>query len=263
MNKTNWIQTGGVPLKAERLDEMQKSYSIFNALGNIGGNLCIVKGCEDLGTTVTAGVVYIEGELYDFKAGTKTTKVVITAEPQAAQEFKDGSQHVMHTKYFAEFAIDSAPGYEWNTFVRLDPIAVLMARLSELEKKTAVFQTGGGMVLWNKPAAEIPAGWQEVVNWRGRLPVGVDPDQVEYNTLGKAEGIKKKTLAISELPVINPVVDSAFRKGGNLGGGVGLTRNDNDGGPFAPGELIKPFGGGMSFSILNPYRTVYFIEYID
>ena len=33
MNKTNFNQTGGFPLKTERLQEMETAYSVFNSLG--------------------------------------------------------------------------------------------------------------------------------------------------------------------------------------------------------------------------------------
>jgi hypothetical protein len=40
-------------------------------------------------------------------------------------------------------------------------------------KKTAVFQAGRGMVLWNKPAVDIQLDGR-IVDWRGRMPVGFD-----------------------------------------------------------------------------------------
>lgn len=260
MNRTDWIQTGGVPLKAERMDEVQKAYSIFNHLGNIAGNLTILSGCDVAGTNVTDGVVFIDGEVIDFKGSTLSASVIIT-ESTVSKEFKNGELKPLHYKRQAQFGTGTG-SYAWADFVRLDPIASLMLRLNELEKKSAVFQEGGGMVLWNKPALDIPAGWVEVVNWRGRMPVGYDVTQTEFNTMGKQGGSKTHTLSISQLPIVTPEVNTGFRKGSTLGGAIGVTRNDYDGGAYAPGEIIKPFGGNQPHPILNPYRTVLFIEYI-
>ena len=37
----------------------------------------------------------------------------------------------------------------------------------------------GLIALWGKPASEIPAGWREYVNLRGKMPIGLDPDYVK------------------------------------------------------------------------------------
>ena len=59
MNKSNFTQTGGYPLKSERLQEMETAYSVFNSLGQLAGNLTIVSGCVTVGATVSDGFVFI------------------------------------------------------------------------------------------------------------------------------------------------------------------------------------------------------------
>ena len=76
-------------------------------------------------------------------------------------------------------------------------------RLTTLENILAPFIGGGGMVLWNKPANQIPTGWAEVVDWRGRIPVGLDTSQTEFNTVGKTGGSKTVTLLTSNMPPHN------------------------------------------------------------
>ena len=255
MNKTNFIQTGGWPLKSERLQEQQTAYSIFNAYGSLAGNLTIISGCETLGTTVQDGVVYIDGELYDFKSASVTpTSTVIIIETPINRGFKNGVIKTVHTLRYATFGT-AETSWPWSDFKLLDPITELMRRLNVLEKKNAVFQAGGGMVLWNKPANQIPAGWQEVVEWRGRFPVGYDVTQTEFNAMGKQGGQKNKTLSIAEMPqhshniVLFDESGAGAPSGGSPSGasnGTGTTANA---------------GSGQQFSILNPYRTVLFIEY--
>lgn len=270
MNRTNFVQTGGLPLKAERLQELQEAYSIFNNLGYLAGNFAILTGCEVVGTNVSDGVVVMNGEVILFQGGTITENVIIVETP-INKEFKDGTSKPLHFIRYATFGT-SESSVLWSVFKRVDPILTLMARLTSLEKKTAVFQAGGGMVLWNKPAAQIPEGWAEVVNWRGRIPVGMDVTQTEFNTLGKTGGSKKKTIAIGNLPphqhktnwgtstymppdgYDDPEIIGA--SGANSGKKNYLTSAELYNG------TNTPVGAQTQMDVMNPYRTVLFIEFI-
>lgn len=279
MNRSDFILTGGYPLKAERLQELQAAYSIFNALGALAGNLTIISGCTLAGSNVGNGFVYINGELLDFRQAAVTpTSTVVIIEEAVNRGFKNGIVKQVHTIRYATFGTDET-SWLWTDFKRVDAMSVMMARLDVMEKKTAVFQSGGGMLLWNKPANEIPTGWQEVVDWRGRMPVGYDANQSEFNLMGKTGGAKNKTLSIAELP------EHDFKLFSIGEGAAGLTKTyvkstesavvnsygtgwGNDSyvvrGSTTPATLGKSskVGSGQQFSILNPYRVVLFIEFI-
>lgn len=257
MNKSNFIQTGGYPLKAERLQELETAYSIFNSLGALAGEQTIISGCVLTGTVVGNGFVYIDGEVLEFREGAVTaTSTVIIIEEAVDKAFKNGVIKQVHTIRYATFGT-AATSWAWSGFKRLDPIYLMMERLTVLEQKSAVFQAGGGMVLWNKPADQIPAGWQEVEDWRGRMPVGVDYYQTEFETLGKIGGATRKTLSVEEMPEHDHDY-GFFKEGMGNGGGKGY---NPDKGPNNTTKKTDPKGGGQSFSIMNPYRTVLFIEY--
>lgn len=268
MNTLNFNQSVGFPLETNILDEMQTSYSLFNALGAIAGNFSIISGCVLSGSTVADGVVFINGEVLEFKGGIAQAHVIIV-ETKVALEFEDANSHDVIFRRHATFGTATTQ-YPWADFKRsfetkniieeLDKkvpnteLVALNARLLELEKKSAVFQTGGGMVLWNKPVNLIPNGWAEVVDWRGRMPVGLDVSQTEFNTIGKTGGNKSKTLSDNEIPKIHARGSSA-----DIGdpGLLIITAGSQEN----AGIDLNP-GGGQAFSILNPYRTVLFIEYI-
>lgn len=257
MNKSNFILTGGYPLKSERLQELQTAYSIFNSLGALAGNLTVISGCVLTGTVVGNGFVYIDGEVIEFReADGAGTPDVIIIEEAVMRAFKNGVIKQVHTIRYATFGT-AATSWSWSNFKRLDPIVSMMERLGTLEKKTAVFQSGGGMVFWNKPAAEIPVGWQEVVDWRGRMPVGFDGMQPEFDTIGKMGGSKSKTLSINEMPKHSH--SGHVKQGTNTWRGGGDNSGTNA--TSTPGQTDEQ-GGGNQFSIMNPYRTVLFIEYI-
>ena len=252
MNRTNFVQTGGFGVKCERLQELQTAYAIFNQLGFLAGQFAILSGCEVIGTSVSDGYVFMNGEVLPFNAGTLAQDVIIIEVP-ISKEFENGEVKQVHFIRYATFGT-SADMASWSDFKRVDPIITLMARLTVLEKKTAVFQSGGGMVHWNKPANQIPTGWQEVVNWRGRIPVGMDVTQTEFNTLGKQGGDKIRSLTSNNVPA--PTTNAIkFQETPPTGFGIKTGTN----------VWVAPAtnnGGNVPFSILNPYRTVLFIEYI-
>lgn len=258
MNKTNFIQTGGFPVKAERLQELQTAYSIFNHLGNLAGNFAIVSGCAVVGTNVNDGFVVINDELLEFKGGTVSDDVIII-ETASSKEFKNGEVKEVHFERYATFgtSVESFPWADFKRPIQTKEIPLdLVTRLEKLEKKSAVFQAGGGMVLWNKPALDIPEGWAEVTNWKGRIPVGYDVSQIEFNLMGKQGGSKSKTLSISEMPSHTHDIDLVDETGS------GAPAGGNPAGISNGTGKTKSQGAGASFSIMNPYRVVMFIEFI-
>ena len=257
MNLINFVQTGGFPVKAERLQELQTAYSIFNQFGNLAGNLTILSGCVVTGVTVSSGYVVINSEVLPFQGGTLASDVIII-QNESSKEFKNGEVKVVHYERIAVFGT-SEDSFSWANFKRIDPIVSLMTRLEVVEKKAAVFQAGGGMVLWNKPAVDIPIGWAEVINWRGRIPVGYDITQTEFNLMGK-QGGSKDAVVVSHTHTIS--------NSGNVNNGIGggsvankTARWDSGSGSFLNGTISTEGVSGAGKN-LQPYRVVMFIEYI-
>lgn len=274
MNLYIFLQTGGFPMDVNVLDNMQKAYQLFNGLGALAGDLSIIKGCEQTGNTVGNGVVYINGEVLEFRSGIVSDNVVIAEEP-ANSTFENGQIKPTHYVRYATFGV-ATTSYPWSSFKRAFPtkdiaesleskqdktaMTAILERIATLEKKNAVFQSGGGMVLWNKPAAQIPTGWAEVVDWRGRMPIGFNPNDTDFDTVGEIGGAKTHQLTINEMPSHSHSYTSSWEDDGNPGyaletGGTGEMHSNTSGG-------INNTGGGQEFNIMNPYRVVLFIEYV-
>ncbi|WP_300978089.1 hypothetical protein [Flavobacterium sp.] len=118
MNKTNFVQTGGFPLNAERLEELEKAYSIFNAYGALAGDLTIISGCVTTGSNVSDGYVYISGELLPFKgAAATTTSNVIIVEQKINRPFENTEIKTVHTLRYATFGT-AETSWPWSDFVR-------------------------------------------------------------------------------------------------------------------------------------------------
>src|SRR5262249_17960227 len=112
-----------------------------------------------------------------------------------------------------------------------------------------------------------------VPNCKGRIPVGFDSGQTEFNALGKTGGEKVHTLTTAEMPVHNHgVTDNGHAHGTNLplsntgGSSVNWWQGNNSLGSANPststdgtGISIQNAGSGNSHNVLNPYITFNYI----
>jgi len=149
-------------------------------------------------------------------------------------------------------------------------LTAILDRITKLEAIAAPFMLtesggNGGLVLWNKPANQIPAGWAEDTEWRGRMPVGFDQNDEDFDGIGDTGGSKTHTITLEEMPPHTHNQDSgvyndARRSGSNsqqvyqVGGlkPTSSTGGYNDGGV----QRAKPM------NIMNPFRIVMFIKYV-
>lgn len=134
------------------------------------------------------------------------------------------------------------------------------ARVTELEKICKVFSMGvsSGMVFWNRPAIDIPPGWQEVTDFRGKTVFGYHPANANFDAIGKVGGVESKILNAADMPNIpfnyDGVDPSITYKRGTTGTAFLSPTVANKAG-------VIP-GANNPIPILNPYRTVLFIEYL-
>lgn len=273
MNKINFLQRVGFPMDVNVLDEMQTSYKLLNGLGALAGDLSIIKGCDISGNTISDGIVYINGEVLEFRSGVVSENVIIVEEPQTS-EFENTEIHEILYIRYATFGV-ATTSYPWASFKRAFPtreiagalankvdsgvMQAILNRIATLEAKSAVFQAGGGMVLWNKPASQIPTGWAEVVDWRGRMPVGWNPNDGDFQSLGEIGGSKNHILTIDEMPAHSHNTTYGTEDANSSGS----TRTWLQSGSGTAVKTSTSVGGNQSFNIMNPYRVVLFIEYVE
>jgi hypothetical protein len=278
MNKSNFIQTGGYPLNAERLQEQETAYNIFNSLGALAGNLTIISGCDLTGTLVGNGFVYIDGEVIEFReADGAGTPNVIIIEEAVKRGFKNGIIKEVHTIRYATFGT-AATSWAWSNFQRPMPtkfiqanfkahlsiienkedksvVAILVDRILALENRLAMIIPSGLIAIWGRPFSEIPVGWSEYTPLRGRMAVGVNVNDIDFNMVEKFSGAKTKQLSILEMPAHTHdfVKDTYERK-------ADFSRNENVPRGTTKTDTTGSTGGGQAFSIMNPYRVVYYIQ---
>ncbi len=225
MNNQNFNQSGGFPIKTQTLDEMQKAWSLLNVLGDLAGNFSIISGCNVTGATVSNGAVFINGEVFEFRGGQLGTTVIIVTEV-TPKEFKDGTdKDVLYIRYVT-FGI-GVGSFAWADFKRAFPTKDIPAALNLKEDKTTVDLLIDriealearppsniplyGIILFDRPANEIPPGWAEYIPLRGRTAVGHDAnytqgtDQINHNLniLGYAGGTREHKLTQAEIANYN------------------------------------------------------------
>lgn len=108
--------------------------------------------------------------------------------------------------------------------------------------------------IWNGWA--IFNGNNGTANLDGRTLIGFGAN---YATTGQMLGEEEHVLTIPELPVVSPINGTFFKKGSSFGGSTGLTVGDVGTTNFAPGELVKPFGGGLAHNNIQPSMVVLII----
>lgn len=94
--------------------------------------------------------------------------------------------------------------YDPNAFI--DNIYTNLTRLEVGVESAESNLPIGSVILWYGSSGAVPAGWQicdgtnGTPNLKGRVPVGVDAAQTEFDVLGETGGAKTHTLTQAEMP---------------------------------------------------------------
>ena len=206
MNTINFIQTGGVPFTNDVAQEFENAYKIFNAYGALAGDKTIISGCVENGSSVSDGFIYVNNELFYFEGGSKSDNIFLNVQ-NIDKVFEDQTTKTLIKIRTLKFgnAIDNV--WAWSEFKRIDTMLSLMARLDNLEAyqtitnaKLAIFTQGGVVFPWFKAVEDIPEGFAPVWNIAGKTIVGLDPNDTDFDAVGKLFGSKKHKLTVEELP---------------------------------------------------------------
>ena len=135
MNRVNYIQTGGFPMDTHNLDFLQNCFRLLNSLGDLAGDKAIISGCKITGNSISNGVVYLNGEIIEFRGGTIGTNVIIKEEAVSGT-FENGSFKPIEITRYLTFG-SSTPE---RTFVWADfkSIKNLISLAQEKAEKTAL-----------------------------------------------------------------------------------------------------------------------------
>jgi len=166
MNRINFNQSVGFPLETDILATMQDAFALMNAFGAIVGNFSIISGCEVVGGSVTAGTVYINGELLEFKPGVIQANVRIIETVQAL-EFEDTTTHdVVYTRY-VQFGSATTNTFPWADFKRGLETKSIVGLLADKVDTSAIVAINNAITVIQTKLATIEPNAQKNVqsNW--------------------------------------------------------------------------------------------------
>lgn len=190
MNYIKLDQPGGFPLETQTFLNMQNAYGIYQHLAALAGDKTIISGCAQIGTTVTDGVIYVNGELLDFRAGQLQTTIIVQEEVVNG-EFENGEVKPIYYTRYASFG-SGINAINWADFKRVYPLSSGLF-IDEVR-------------MYSGAVANIPWGWylmdgkNGTLDIRDRFPIPYNPNNPDYNTIGKIGGLNEITLTEEQMP---------------------------------------------------------------
>lgn len=157
MNRQEFNQVGnGFPMTTNVLNELQKAFSVFNGLGGLAGDRTILSGCNVVAGIVQPGVVYINGEVFEFSGGAPQLTVMIR-EDVVQSTFGDGvARDVLKTRY-VQFGA-GVGAMDWADFKRPLETKTLEASLQAVNDSLATIVTKLATIDSNAKV-QVPTDW--------------------------------------------------------------------------------------------------------
>lgn len=253
---------------------------------NIGGfgtgstwNVEILNGLCLSAEKVNAGTGYNVNDTFDFAELPGITFTIITLDFGSGNLIFNDVEGSVRIKNF-----QLAAGRHFTVYADGVVTGSLTQYLASIEAKMAlydkivapvIYQPGGagtpykGVVWpWRRPAIEIPDGWQECIDFQGKLLIGQDPNDVYdpttnpnglNQTVGTPVGTKTYTLVPRDIPELQTTLDFAHTSGSAVN--AYATSRVGSKGALA---VNPPVAGQPQTSLLmtGPVKIVNWIEFI-
>ncbi|MFV0397930.1 MAG: tail fiber protein [Bacteroidales bacterium] len=220
MNRINFTAKESFPLSSDTMDLMQQMITLNAAIAQLGGVNYILSGCDDDGSTVSPGIIVINGELLPFEGGAKKAKITIAQTTKTLTAF--GVEYPEAYVYrMAKFA--DAGEHTWADFVQVLSNKELETKINNLK-----VEEPGFVKMWSGRVDRIPTDYRlctgEILlkadypqlayalgketeesfalpDLRRRFVAGYDSELFsEYNYMWATGGEEKVTLTIDEMP---------------------------------------------------------------
>lgn len=288
MDKINFLAKSNFPVSTYTYDLMQQMTNLVATLTALGGQNYILSGCVESAdrTTVSDGVVVINGEILPFKGGEKKDKIAI----QVVKETDNFAGVSYPEAYIHRTAVfDGSGAYNWADFMQItsiielkkildgyngDPIGVVKEWAGLITKVPSDYLPCDGRSLSKNEYPELfdAIGFTygglgeefKLPDFRGRFAVGFDNAKDDYNVLGSTGGEEKHTLSTDELPEHKHImpwgenVNTAWSPpwdyaDGYLQGMRGSDGNDSDN----AWAYSSPIGKNKAHENRPPYLVIY------
>jgi len=132
--------------------------------------------------------------------------------------------------------------------------------------------SGKGWLLFDDIVSNIPPGWAEVVDMRGRTPFGQNMVDGLFAGIGQLGGAKTKTIGSSNLPAHSHIYSDDSHAEGKFPeistgfpvqyGSTTVSNSSADGSGAGKLYRTSETGGNVAMDVLNPYRVVLYIYWV-
>lgn len=280
MNVLDFSIKAGWPGSVETWEYLQNMILQAQQAALLGGKNYIVSGCLEGAGAVGDGIVVVNGEILPFIGGPEQPKIIVVDAP-VNRAFFGGANNPYYHNRTAVFG-DGPDAVLYADFKRANPDNGVLSRLDKVEKMlqplmgyddpanpgTTLY---GSWLFWGRPAAEIPAGWEAVpdADWKGKVPVVLNADDVDFDEVGKTGGAKTHTLTTPQMPAHNhkqfangktnnPITEDTIPTYGDLASNYLIA------GTGIPPTLGKSstVGGDQPHNNLQPFKVVMFIRFV-
>lgn len=266
----NFTQPGGFPLTQDILAFMQSSYrDALTGIAKHFGEFAIVSGVEITGPNVSDGFIVYDGELVRFVGGTLSADVVVET-IQTQLTFEDGADRSVMNE---TIAYCGSPGsFPFTNLKRLNteleqwlPGDVKTVACSNAYIAANFNNTGLG--LGERRGWAICNGNNGTFDLRSRFAIGYDDRSVnptddrwdpQHNNMGNWGGLKRVTLAPSELPAHSHGITGSTV--GSFAGSGAVPGVNPDG--AEPAGSTNNAGGGESHENRPPFIVMLYIQKI-
>ena len=207
MNKIDFNQVGGFPLTTNILGKLQTAFTLFNALGNIAGDMTIISGCEVVGSTVANGVVYWNGEVLEFKGGTAQSKVILREEIENLVFGNQNSYPSIKNRYVA-FGTGTG-AVNWSDFKRGFATKDILASLLGKADQASFDALSSAFTLVYEKMLTIDVGAEKNVQHDWNQTDDTKDDYIK-NKPGVISFLKKGTYQIGDLKSVDELRTVSF-----------------------------------------------------
>ncbi|WP_166964581.1 phage baseplate protein [Yeosuana marina] len=293
MNKFE-VQGSGFPADNRTWRFIRDMINTVHELTAFGGNNYILKGCEDDNGVIADGFIVLDGELLPFQGGALAAEITIDETVDAVTYLEDinpadgqGDDKNAYFTRFARFGNDGVATFQWADLERLNPLLEIQRRL--VPKKSAIPYWG--------LEADLDAGWvlcneannatYGIPDLSGMFIVGLDPNDGDYDTIGKQGGLKEVAINEAQMPAHNHIGNTnnggshyhlypgddrledhgAIRQSNinydaDSGGGNGAIYRTSTDGNHSHTLTTNNKGGGLAHENRPPYYTMAYITYV-
>jgi len=227
------------------------------------GPLAIISGCVVTGSTVSAGVVAIDGQIMPFTGGTLGTNVIIVQTPTDLTYFS-GSTLPSKIAQVAAFGDDGVHFNAWADFVSITPEGVLadvanvwltgdVKQIDVSEAYITANFDGTGLGTNERLGWAICNGNNGTVNRLGKFSVQRNPADSNFAAMGDAGGAESVVLNANQIPELETA--AAFAASG---GSTPLVATTGGGTPV--GIVVNAGTTNQAVPTLPPFIVTLFIQ---